>query len=146
MAATQYFWRVKTTNICGDSVYSSVFNFTTVFDTDNDGGQYNNEGGGGTDIPYPNIYVYLFDSNGDPVGYTTTDSTGKYVFDVPDGTYTVRYGSNAPALQGLTPTYEGGGAIDGEITVVLVTTSEHNDFGFFASMDCGDLPEGIRHY
>ena len=37
MAATQYFWRVRTTNFCGDSVYSSIFNFTTVFDTDNDG-------------------------------------------------------------------------------------------------------------
>jgi len=36
-AGTDYFWRVKTTNICGDSTYSSVFKFTTVFDTDGDG-------------------------------------------------------------------------------------------------------------
>jgi len=28
--ATQYFWRVKAVNGCGESVYSSVFNFTTA--------------------------------------------------------------------------------------------------------------------
>ena len=30
MSSTQYFWRVKATNSCGDSAYSSVRNFTTA--------------------------------------------------------------------------------------------------------------------
>ena len=37
LAGTTYYWRVTATNGCGDSVLSGVWNFETVFDTDNDG-------------------------------------------------------------------------------------------------------------
>ncbi|MEW5868418.1 MAG: SdrD B-like domain-containing protein [Chloroflexota bacterium] len=94
------------------------------------------------DTPYSNITVYLWDSNGKLVATTTTDSSGAYSFgSLIAGTYTVSVNTNSPQLDGMAlaatpnPTYA--------YAPVTVNSGTPNatqiDFGFYASVDFGDM-------
>ncbi len=123
---------------------------TLFFDAGNDGGIFNPP----SDSPYGGVGIYLYDATGTTLlATTTTDNNGFYEFFVPDGgagtDYVIRYDTTNPDLQGLTRTAEPDetpgvcGTCDGQTTVTVTGTIPvtDQDFGFFASLDCGDLPE-----
>ena len=131
---------------------------TVFFDDDNDGGAYTP---GDDDLPYENITVYLWNSNGLLIATTTTLSDGSYSFtDLPNGDYTVSVNKRSPKLQDLTMTYEpDGGGTDGYCgttgdpvscnnyaTPVTINNASvpDQDFGFYAAIDYGDLPDLYR--
>jgi hypothetical protein len=127
-----------------NEVSGSVF-----FDGANDGGLYS---GSEPDIPYEGITVYLRDSSGVLVATTTTDAAGAYSFtDLADDTYTVALHGSSPRLSALTLTSEpddtycldGGSACNTHFTAPLSggASDTDNDFGFYAQMDFGDLPD-----
>ena len=78
IGATQYFWRVLTTNICGDSVYSSIYNFTAVSDTDNDG--ILDDVDNCVNTPNPD----QADIDGNGIGDVCQDTDGDGVLDIND--------------------------------------------------------------
>jgi hypothetical protein len=120
---------------------------TVFFDRNQSGGTYQS----GTDGPFANITVYLYDGTGRLYATTTTDANGLYSFtDLPDGSYTIVVRDNAPQLEYMGQTSEpddancsdGGSTCNNRTTVNLAggTALLNQDFGYFANMDCGDLP------
>lgn len=124
---------------------SNTVSGTIFFDSQNNGGIYN---AGGGDTPFAGITVYLYNSSGDLVTTTTTDSAGGYNFtNLPNGTFTVSINSGAPQLDALTqrsePDQLNCGVCNNNTTFTLNNANLTNqDFGFFASIDCGDAPTG----
>jgi hypothetical protein len=135
----------------------------TFFDNGDDGGYYSSASG---DLPYESITVRLWNDSGLLLDTTTTDSSGAYSFtNLPNGNYYVSINPSEPKLQGLTMT-SSPNELPGKCLTCnnygepLVTTINGAnvtdvDFGFFASIDFGDLPnssyntklssEGPRH-
>ncbi|NQY29825.1 MAG: thrombospondin type 3 repeat-containing protein, partial [Flavobacteriaceae bacterium] len=70
--------RVLTTNICGDSVYSSIYNFTAVSDTDNDG--ILDDVDNCVNTPNPD----QADIDGNGIGDVCQDTDGDGVLDIND--------------------------------------------------------------
>ncbi|MBN2390640.1 MAG: hypothetical protein JXR84_07955, partial [Anaerolineae bacterium] len=130
---------------------------TIFFDIDNDGGLYGS--GTGTDVPFPGVPVYLYDSTGALVGSTLTNSSGHYEFNVATGNYTIRVGQTlSTRVNGMTFTYEPDEAEEDDYcgtgshtcnNATTVNTSDTDattqDFGFFAAIDMGDLPSGYDY-
>jgi hypothetical protein len=135
-----------------NSVSGDVF-----FDPNNDAVQQSGE----TNV-YPGVTVYLWNSSGQLIATTTTNTSGHYTFgSLPDGNYTVSYSPDAPSLDGLQPTVtstpttyrsvslDPTGVIPGAVDV------GDQDFGLLSGMDFGDLPsnypitlasqDGARH-
>lgn len=117
-----------------ESISGHVF-----FDATGDGGTY----GAAGDAPYEGITVYLWNSAGTLVGTTTTASDGSYNFaGLPASSFTVSIDRNAPQVsaQTLTATPSESGTCTACNAYNTVTASASNqDFGFYASMDFGDL-------
>jgi hypothetical protein len=120
---------------------------TVFFDVANDGGNYVN----GNDVPYGGVTVYLWDSQGNLVATTTTDSNGFYQFpNLPGGgiQFTVSLNPNAPPVQELEQTKDpdtpGDCRPNSCANFVTVTINNADvtdqDFGFYEQVDCGDLP------
>jgi len=115
------------------------------YDSGNDGGQYNSGVG---DLPYNDIPVYLW-KDGLLVGVTTTNSSGYYVFPgLPNGNYTVSMNPGEPQLQYTTMNVEpdilpGKCGVCNNYTNVTISGSSvtHRDFGFYSTLDLGDLPD-----
>jgi uncharacterized repeat protein (TIGR01451 family) len=114
------------------------------FDSGDDGGTYI----GSVDTPYGGITVYLINSSGRQIAQTSTDATGAFTFTNLAGggiTYTVSVNRNSAQLAGTTMT-----ATPSEPGVRCTTCNGYNtvtasasnqDFGFYAAMDFGDLPD-----
>jgi hypothetical protein len=111
----------------------------------------------GTDNPYGNVPVYLYDSNNNPVGQTTTDANGTFTFtNLVSGTYSVAYNSNWPAFTELTKTADpdvitanltsGICPLCNNYSTFQITTTNvmSKDFGLYGSMDFGDLPNSYK--
>ncbi len=144
--------------------YSGAFSLSgsVFYDEDNDGGYYTPANG---DLPYQGITVYLYNSNRLLIGSTTTDANGYYLFNnLPNGNYYVSLNPSEPKLAGMTMT-SSPNELPNKCTVCLnygyppLTTINNAsvsnvDFGFYSTMDFGDLPdtyktklvsEGARH-
>ncbi|MEJ2749388.1 MAG: SdrD B-like domain-containing protein, partial [Anaerolineae bacterium] len=125
-----------------DGVYS--ISGTVFFDSGADGGAYSS----GSDTPYANIEVYLWDGYGRRIGTTTTDSSGAFSFgSLPGGgvAYTVSLNPDSPQLGGLTmtahPAESGACTVCNNYNTVTITAANitGQDFGFYAATDFGDL-------
>ncbi|CAG0932303.1 Serine-aspartate repeat-containing protein D [Thermoflexales bacterium] len=126
---------------------SGAYNLSghVFFDSGNNGDLYSPT----VDLPYSNILVYLYDQNHNVIGTTTTDATGIYTFsNLPNGNYTVSYDPSAPKLSNMTLTStpsEPGVKCSTCRNYSSITINNANvadqDFGFYAQMDFGDLPE-----
>lgn len=120
---------------------------TVFFDVQNNGGIYNSGAG---DIPFANIPVYLYNSSGVLIATTTTNASGFYTFtNLPNGTFTVSINSADPSISPLTQRSEPDnlncGACNNNATFVLNNANLINqDYGYFASMDCGDAPNSYN--
>lgn len=145
-----------TCSLTGDFGYRYVgtqtITGTVFFDAGNEGGLYIP----GTDSPYAGVTVYLWRCVGSCggtddvlVGSTTTTSSGLYTFGaLPDGTYQIAVHKGSPQLSSLTETREPdadtcilAGPCNGSASVTLTGTGATSlDFGFYASLDFGDLP------
>ncbi|CAG0928856.1 hypothetical protein PLCT1_00847, partial [Planctomycetaceae bacterium] len=118
------------------------------YDSANDGGAYNPP----ADLPYANITVYLYDSNGQLIGATTTDANGAYAFsNLPNGNYTVSYNNNAPQFNALSLSADpdlGTRAAgpcnacnnNNSFTIGGASITDR-DFGLYGALDFGDLPD-----
>jgi hypothetical protein len=128
----------------------------TIFYDVSGTGEYDDLYEDGTDVPYGNITVYLWDENGTQIGETTTDANGHYTFThLVNGDYTVSVSGNSPKLADLDLT----ASVNPGYTYNTVTINDADvgdqDFGFFGAIDFGDLPskygnttlsdEGARH-
>jgi hypothetical protein len=122
---------------------------------------YDNLGNGGlysptVDLGYAGIVVNLYDSNYKLVGSTTTvGSSGAYTFtNIPGGNYTVSYNPNSPQLANMTQTASPAnttGKCDPCLNYYLpgftVNANRSDlDFGLYAQMDFGDLPDSYGTY
>lgn len=126
---------------------------TIFYDADQSHNIYN-FGGANTDAPFAGITLYLWDSNGTPLGTTLTDSNGLYSFtNLPDDTYTVSLNPDSPLFASLSQSSEpdetdcvaNPSSCNNYFSVTLSggTTSTDNDFGFLGQSDLGDLPDNI---
>ena len=131
---------------------------TVFFDTEGNGGPYDNNGIAPDDKPYSGITVYLYsytDSNnndnwdpGEPIVQlksTTTNSSGLYTFgSLPAGDYVVSVSNTT--FSGMTRKYEADSTYNGWTPVTISTAPvDTRDFGFYALMDCGDLPASFNY-
>jgi hypothetical protein len=142
---------------------------TVFFDAGNDGGLYG-QNNPPYDISLAGVTVYLYSVNcglDDTCGtsddgpstqltsISTTGSTGayNYIFDnLPAGDYALSVDTGAPQLVGMTLTSEpddttcAGNPACNAFTYVRLSTASMSDmdFGFWANMDCGDLPNTYR--
>jgi hypothetical protein len=126
------------------------------YDNFGNGGIYGSSG----DLGYAGIVVNLYDSTNKLVGSTTTvGSSGMYTFtNVPENTsYTVSYNPNSPLLLNMRQTSWPGNNPTGTCAPLClnyylpgfpVTTTDRTDldFGLFAEMDFGDLPDSYGTY
>ncbi|MBN2550005.1 MAG: hypothetical protein JXB15_12655, partial [Anaerolineales bacterium] len=131
---------------------------TVFFDVGNNGGLYDSS----TDTPIGNVTVYLWQCTDGTCASKTLFATtvtgldGSYSFtDLPDGYYQVIVPGAEPEIYGLQLNYDpdlvspdvycdsGDGCDYRTITPNLSSGSSDsgNDFGLFANMDCGDLPD-----
>ena len=123
---------------------------TVFFDAGNDGGLY----ASGTDTPYAGIPVYLWRGS-ELVAAVMSGADGLYTFSgLPAGDYAVSVNTGSTLLAGMTLNTP---AANPYYTPVTITgaNAANNDFGFYASLDFGDLPatyaltrlgnEGPRH-
>lgn len=119
---------------------SSDISGTVFFDETGDGGTFGESAG---DQGYENVTVYLWGAGKTLLATTTTDSSGGYSFaNLPNGEiYTVTVDAVALQLRDMTQTADPDLITDYRTTVTLSGDSTNNDFGFYASMDFGDLPE-----
>lgn len=147
-----------TCSLTGDFGYRYVgtqsITGTVFFDAGNNGGQYTS----GIDSPYEGVTVYLWRCIGSCggtddvlVGATTTAISGLYTFSsLPDGTYRVAVHTGSSQLSSLTATREPdadpcGSACNGYAPVTLSGADVNFlDFGFYASLDFGDLPSAYN--
>lgn len=107
------------------------------FDGLNNGGTYDDV----FDTPYEGITVYLINSSGRQVAETTTDANGAYTFtNLAALTYTVSVNRNSAQLAGTTLTATPNPDPTKSYNTVVASAADQ-DFGFFASMDFGDLPD-----
>ena len=119
---------------------------TVWYDADQ-GGQSGGTGDidGGETLRYASVPVYLWNCvNGCGgtddilVASTPTGANGTYTFpDLANGTYRVSLNANAPEVSGMTSTT---GASYSNIILSGGTVAQR-DFGFYASIDYGDLPD-----
>ncbi len=125
---------------------SGMISGTVFFDTLNDGGAFTS----GMDIPFSNVTVYLYDNNGKLVATTATNQNGTYVFtNLPSLTFKVVLDLSSPQIAGMALTYEPDVAGDMRCDPTdncdnktdVSPTASSQDFGLFATMDCGDLPD-----
>jgi hypothetical protein len=95
----------------------------------------------GTDTPYENINVYLWNNDHQLVGITTTNASGVYTFtNLPAGNFTVSVDPNSPQLNGLDLTASPNPGYNyNTVTVTAGNTVTDQDFGFYAALDFGDL-------
>jgi hypothetical protein len=124
--------------------YTGVYSIsgTIFFDAGGDGGTYNSL----NDTPYANITVYLW-RNGVQIAQTVTVADGSYSFDdLPNGTYTVAVDSNDQlVLMSLTASVNPTSPLKNFNSVTINNASiTQQDFGFYAEMDFGDLPEAYN--
>jgi len=119
---------------------------TVFFDTGTLGGLYQS----GTDNPIANVPVYLYNSSNQQVGITYTDASGFYQFtNLPNEAFTVVVGTSSPQLANLSQVSEPddslctdvGSTCNNRTTIPSTGNVINQDFGFYALMDCGDLPE-----
>lgn len=99
------------------------------------------------DYAYAGMTLYLW-RDGKIVGQTTTDSNGYYAFtNLPPGNYTVSVDrSGALGLMALTATPNNTPQVKSFNTVTITNANITNqDFGFYASMDMGDLPPSYNY-
>ncbi len=118
--------------------YSGAYSIsgTVFFDAGNDGGLYVS----GSDNPYANITVYLW-RDGVIIGTTTTGPNGAYTFpNLPEGDYVVSVNRNAPELRGMTQTTPTPTPYHRSVTISGSDVTQQ-DFGFYAALDFGDLPD-----
>lgn len=113
---------------------------TVFYDEGGNGGLYGASG----DLVYSNITLYLWDADHRLIGITsTTASTGAYNYrfsGLPGSmTYTVSVDVASPKLQNTTLTATPSGK--NYVTVYLTSDVTDQDFGFFSSIDYGDLPD-----
>ncbi len=110
------------------------------FDAGNDGGLYNP----GTDTPYEGITVYLW-RDGVIIGITTTNASGYYVFpDLPNGDYVVSVDRDSPQLAGLTQNTPAPNPPYHRSVTINNASVPDQDFGYYAAVDYGDLPDTYR--
>jgi len=128
--------------------YAGDYNIsgTVFFDAGSTGDGTSDIYDSGTDTPYANVTVYLWNSSGQLVGTTTTDASGYYEFtDLPNGTYVVSTDPKSPQLAGLDVTAAGAFEVANYHTVSISGNSQANvDFGYYAAIDYGDLPNSYR--
>lgn len=126
----------------GDYDISGHVFFDAGSTTDGTNDIYNNS----EDYAYEGMTLYLW-RDGKMVGQTTTNSNGYYAFtNLPPGNYTVSVDrSGALGLMALTATPNNTPQVKGFNTVAITNANITNqDFGFYASMDMGDLPESYN--
>jgi hypothetical protein len=97
----------------------------------------------GTDRPYENITVYLWDDSGNLIGRTTTDASGQFAFtNLLDGqSYTVSVNPASPQLSALDLTASPNPDNAYNSVTISGADVENQDFGFNGSIDFGDLPD-----
>ncbi len=132
-------------NLTADFGYRYAGDYTisgfTFFDVENNGGLYIT----GTDTPYANITVYLW-KDGAIIGTATTDAYGYYAFTgLPNGNYAVSVDPNSPQLAGLTQNTPTPQPYYQPVTINNANVY-HRDFGYYAAVDYGDLPDSYRTY
>ena len=100
----------------------------------------------GSDTPYENVTVYLWDDSGSLIGTTTTDASGQYNFtNLINGDYTVSVNTNSPQLSGLTLSASPSGSTSDAVTIDNANVPDE-DFGFYGDTDYGDLPDSYNTY
>ncbi|MFM8321603.1 MAG: SdrD B-like domain-containing protein, partial [Chloroflexota bacterium] len=126
------------------SLSGSVF-----FDANGNGGLYTSS----VDTPIGSISVVLYKKQADgtwlQIAVTTTQASGSYAFNnLPTGDYLVSVNRNEPSLTGMTQTADPTACIGGCDNWAAVSLTPagltQQDFGFFAIMDCGDLPSSYN--
>ena len=103
------------------------------------------------DTPLANVFVLLYDANGNLVGRTNTDGSGQYAFNgLPTGTYTVTFVNPSPStLPYIPPANADTETTDSDITnsttnsTSPISTSTANVDGAFSSMA---LPVELVHF
>ncbi len=130
---------------------------TVFYDGLNNGGLYDS---GINDTPFQGVPVYLYNcetgtcNDGDEtlVSSTTTAANGSYSFTtLPNGTYLVAVDQNNSQLLGLGQTREpnqdpcsaspSNCNNNNQVTLSGGADSTGNDYGFYGTLDCGDLPD-----
>ncbi len=126
---------------------------TVFMDTGNDGHAFSS----GVDLPIQNVPVFLYNSAGKLVASTLTGVDGAYTFNnLPTGQdFTVVVDNLSPIISGLTLNYEPDWSDDGDQKceagegcnnqATFPPSASGKDFGFFALMDCGDLPDTYNY-
>lgn len=113
---------------------------TVFFDVNDNGGLYES----GTDSPYEGITVYLW-KDGAIIGVTTTNASGYYIFpDLPNGDYIVSVDRNSPQLAGLTQNTPAPNPPYYRPVTINNASVPDQDFGYYAAIDYGDLPDTYR--
>jgi uncharacterized repeat protein (TIGR01451 family) len=97
-----------------------------------------------SNIAYPNVNVYLLDSNGNIIATVKTDDNGDYIFtDVPPGSYTVDFATTDPDLpigSSVTTQNTGSDATDSDISP---TTGETATISVAPGQDVIDVDAGL---
>jgi hypothetical protein len=121
---------------------------TVFFDADNTGdGANDTYDPADGDSPYANITVYLWDADRNMIGATYTDASGNYTFtNLIASDYTISVDRNSPQLDGLSLTASPNAGQNYTSVTVNSTTPNANDidFGFYGSVDFGDLPDSYN--
>jgi hypothetical protein len=96
----------------------------------------------GTDSPYENVTVYLW-NGGTLLGTTTTDANGQYTFtNLVNGDYTISVNPNSPQLSGLDLTASPSGTTSDLVSINNADVTGE-DFGFHSNIDFGDLVDSF---
>jgi hypothetical protein len=126
---------------------SHTISGTVFFDAGGTGDGVSDIYSSSVDMPYSNVTVYLWDSAGLRIGTMTTTVTGAFTFTNLAGgglTYTMSLNPDSPQLSGLGLTASVNPGHTYNTVTINASSVTGQDFGFYASMDFGDLPSSYN--